>query len=136
MVFKAIITVLCGVGLYASVFMLIKTRRAQRGELAEPSVVQSPRARLYGGLPNALLGALYYPALAVTLWFAPLPEAAGIAVLAAVALAGATSAVLAWSLLFVTRRACPYCWTAHLVNWSLALLCLDLLRANVLFSTG
>jgi uncharacterized membrane protein len=136
MVSKAIITVLCGVGLYASVFMLAKTRRAERGELREASVVQSPRARLFGGLPNALLGALYYPALAAAIWFAPLPRPVAAAVLAAVALAAATSLVLAWSLLFVTRRACPYCWTAHLVNWSLALLCFWLLRADVLFSPG
>ena len=32
---KAIITLLCGVGLYASLFMLAKTRRAERGELTE-----------------------------------------------------------------------------------------------------
>ena len=61
---KAVITLLCGVGLYASLFMLAKTRRAERGELAEASVVQTPRARLYGGASNALLGAVYYPAVA------------------------------------------------------------------------
>lgn len=129
---KAIITLLCGVGLYASLFMLAKTRRAQRGELDEPSVVQSPRARLLAGLPNALLGTLYYPLLAAAVWFAPRTAAVAIGVLAAVTLAAAVSLVLAWSLLFVTRRPCRYCWTAHAVNWSLLPLCFWLLWGSVL----
>jgi len=112
---------LCGVGLYASLFMLAKSRRAERGELDEPSVVQTPRARLYAGVPNALLGALYYPALAAAVWLLH-SRSAAVAVLAAVAFAALTSAVLAYSLLFVTRRSCPYCWAAHAVNWSLAVL--------------
>ncbi len=112
---------LCGVGLYASLFMLGKTWRAERGELHEPSVVQTPRARLYGGVPNALIGALYYPAVAASVWLVRSPVAADV-VLAAVAFAALTSAVLAYSLLFVTRRSCPYCWTAHAVNWALLIL--------------
>jgi hypothetical protein len=28
--------------------------------------------------------------------------------------------VLAYSLLFVTRMPCVYCWTSHVVNWALA----------------
>jgi uncharacterized membrane protein len=118
---RAAITLLCGVGLYASLFMLAKTRRSERGELQEPSVVQSPRARLYGGIPNAAIGAVYYPALAACVWLVRSSMTATV-VLAAAAFAAATSAVLAYSLLFVTRRSCPYCWTAHWVNWSLAAL--------------
>jgi uncharacterized membrane protein len=118
-VLRVLITVLCGVGLYASLFMLRKAIRADRGELAEPSVVQTPRARLFGGLPNAALGTAYYPALALAVWFASRPwewEALFVIALAA----AAVSVVLAYSLLFITRMSCIYCWTSHLVNWSLA----------------
>jgi uncharacterized membrane protein len=111
-------TLLCGVGLYASLFMLRKTIRAERGELAEPSVVQTARARLFGGTPNALLGAIFYPAAALAVWLTGLPGIhAGLIV--ATGLAAATSAFLAYSLLFVTRMPCVYCWTSHAVNWLL-----------------
>jgi uncharacterized membrane protein len=128
---RAVITLLCGVGLYASLFMLAKTRRADRGELAEPSVVQTPRARLYGGVPNALIGSMYYPALALAIWLVRGPVLT-LVVLAAVLLAAATSLVLAYSLLFVTRRSCPYCWAAHAVNWSLLVLSGWLFKASIL----
>lgn len=118
MAIRLVITVLCGVGLYASVFMLAKTRRAERGELSEPSVVQTPRARLFGGVPNAAIGIVYYPALAAGVWIAHAPLVWA-AILAAVAFAALVSVVLAYSLLFVTRMACPYCWTSHVVNWLL-----------------
>ena len=116
--------------------MLAKTRRAERGELDEASVVESPRARLYGGVPNALLGGIYYPALALAIWLAPAVPALAFPILTVAGLAAATSLVLAYSLLFVTRRPCPYCWTAHAVNWSLALLCLWLFETSILFSGG
>ena len=121
MLLQAVVTVLCGVGLYASLFMLGKARRAERGELAAPSVVLSPRARLFGGVSNAAIGCLYYPALAAAIWFVRTP-AVGWGVLGASALAAVTSLALAWSLLFVTRRWCAYCWTAHTINWTLAAL--------------
>ncbi len=121
MVVKVLITMLCGVGLYASLFMLGKARRAARGQLREPSVVETPRARLFGGLPNALLGAGYYPALAVVSWLS-LGKTLGLVVFAIVLFAAAVSVVLAYSLLFVTRRPCPYCWTSHAINWLLVLL--------------
>jgi uncharacterized membrane protein len=69
-----------------------------------------------------LVGSLYYPIVAVAIWFVHAPVAA-ILMLAAVLLAAATSAVLAYSLLFVTRRECSYCWTSHVVNWCLLALC-------------
>jgi uncharacterized membrane protein len=115
--------------------MLVKTRRAQRGELREPSVVETPRARLFGGVPNALLGAVYYPAVAVGIWFERTPAVAA-ALLVAITLAALTSLFLAYSLLFITRRPCPYCWASHAVNWALALLCFEFLRAGVLSSRG
>lgn len=114
------ITILCGVGLYAALFMLKKSRRAARGELTEPSVVQTPRARVLGA-PNALFGACYYVALAAGVWLGVglrVPPVIEIC-LAASALATLVSLYLAFSLLYVTRMPCPYCWTAHVVNWLL-----------------
>ncbi len=116
-----LITMLCGVGLYASLFMLGKARRAARGELSEPSVVESARARLYGGIPNALLGTLYYPTLSAVTW-PVLPKPLALAAFAVVCFAAATSAVLAYSLLYVTRRSCAYCWASHAANWLLVIL--------------
>jgi uncharacterized membrane protein len=98
--------------------MLAKTRRAERGQLTEPSVVETTRARLYGNIPNAGVGTLYYPALAFGVWVLHKPDAL-IALLAASALAAATSAYLAYSLLFITRMSCKYCWASHAVNWTL-----------------
>jgi uncharacterized membrane protein len=121
MIVDAVITVLCGFGFYSSLFMLGKARRAARGELDEPSVVQSPRAHLFGKTPNALLGAVYYPALVAVTWLR-LGSAASYTVLAIVLFAAVTSVVLAYSLLFVTKRPCPYCWTSHVINWALVVL--------------
>lgn len=121
MALRVVITVLCGVGLYASIFMLRKSLRAERGLLAEPSVVQTPRARLFAGIPNAAIGIFYYPLLAAGVWYG----ATALPLLAIVACAAAaTSAFLAYSLLFVTRMSCTYCWTSHAVNWILAVLVL------------
>ena len=111
--------------------MLAKTRRAERGELTEASVVRLPRARLYGGVPNALLGSIYYPAVACAAWLVQAPVPAAL-VVAASAFAALTSAVLAYSLLWVSRRSCPYCWTAHAVNWSLLVLCFCLFKTTIL----
>jgi uncharacterized membrane protein len=130
---RGVITLLCGVGLYASLFMLNKTWRAARGELTSPSVVNTPRAHLFG-VPNSLLGATYYAALAVAVWFVQGPIEQ-IALIAAALAAAATSAYLAYSLLFVTRRDCPYCWTSHVVNWTLFLLCSWLFLPGIL-NTG
>ena len=115
---RTVITVLCAIGFYASVFMLRKSVRAARGELAEPSVVQTERARLFLGLPNSAIGMLYYCAVALVSWLTR-DTAALAAVFGAAVLAACVSLYLAYSLLFVTRRSCPYCWAGHLVNWAL-----------------
>jgi len=123
MVVRIAITLLCGVGLYTAVFMLNKGVRAGAGLLDEPSVVETPRARLLG-TPNALLGTLYYPVLAVLVWLAwglAQPLLADLAVVMALA-AAAMSAVLAYSLVRVTKMPCPFCWTAHVTNWALLIL--------------
>ena len=116
---RAIVTILCGVGLYASLFMLRKGTAAARGELTEPSVVQSPRARLFGGVPNALFGAAYYPVLAIAIWVARSHLMLAL-LFVPVLIAAGTSVILAYSLLFVTRMPCMYCWTSHVVNWTVA----------------
>lgn len=130
MVVRAVITFLCGVGLYASLFMLNKSRRASRGEVKGPSVVKTPRAHLFG-VPNSLLGSLYYPVIASTVWIVHGPVAA-IVLLALVLGAAATSAYLAFSLIFLTRQECPYCWASHAVNWCLLILCGWLFLPDVL----
>ncbi len=111
MVIRGVITVLCGVALYASLFMLNKSRRAARGEVKGPSVVKTPRAHLFG-VPNSLLGTFYYPGVAVAVWV--LHGRVSAAILAA-GRAGCRGyvAYLAYSLLYITRRECPYCWTSH-----------------------
>jgi uncharacterized membrane protein len=117
---RAIVSLLCAVGFYASVFMLRKSIRAQHGEVKGPSVVKSPRSKLFAGLPNALFGVIYYVAVVAVTWLAHARIFFVLAELAALFAAG-TSIYLAYSLLFVTKKECPYCWTAHAVNWSLAL---------------
>ena len=132
MIVRIAITILCGVGLYASIFMLRKSQRAEHGHVKGPSVVKTPQARLFGP-PNSLVAVFYYPLLVVAVWALPLLASSGQAAIAsivwwcalfgAVAAAG-TSLALAFSLLFITKRWCPYCWTSHLVNWLLFFLVL------------
>ena len=117
---RLLITVLCAIGLYVSVFMLSKTKRGERGQLSEPSVVQTARARLFGGVPNALLGTLYYPAFGVAIWLAARPWER-FSLLAICVVAALVSVVLAYSLVRITKMPCSYCWTSHIVNWAVAL---------------
>ncbi|MFN2459162.1 MAG: vitamin K epoxide reductase family protein [Candidatus Velthaea sp.] len=115
---------LSGIGVYASAVMFGKARRAARGQLTEPSVVQTPAARAIGGVSNAAFGLVYYPLVAVGATIGRTLPAAAWTTLAAATLAAVFSAYLAYSLLFRTRRACPFCWTGHACNW--ALWCLSL----------
>lgn len=103
-------------GLYASLFMLRKTLRAHGLGLEEQSVVTEPHARLVGGIPNALIGSVYYPSLAAAMWIGQPHTAFRWPIVFAVVAAAATSAFLAYTLVFVTKRGCRYCWTSHLVN--------------------
>ena len=108
---------LCVAGFYVAAFMLRKTYRAERGLVDGASVVKEPQARLFFGRPNALFGCCYYVVLAAAVWF----DAAVVhwACVTVAIVAAVTSVSLGYSLLFVTKRACPYCWTAHVVNWLL-----------------
>ncbi len=121
MIFQATIVVLCVVGLFASAFMYRKARLAQRKALREPSVVDSPRARVVGGLPNAALGIVYYVCVAAAV---PFFESAAVweATFLATLVAAGFSLYLAYSLIAVTRMPCLYCWTGHVINWLLPLL--------------
>ncbi|GAC1504544.1 MAG: hypothetical protein NVS1B14_10370 [Vulcanimicrobiaceae bacterium] len=53
---KIILSALCALGLYASVFMFRKAALNRLGRLSERSVVQRPAAEVVPGVPNALLG--------------------------------------------------------------------------------
>ncbi|HMD02409.1 MAG TPA: vitamin K epoxide reductase family protein, partial [Candidatus Baltobacteraceae bacterium] len=123
MVLEGTIVLLCGVGLYASAFMYRKALRAEREGLDEPSVVETPRARVLGGVPNAVIGILYYVAIAASVPFFGSATVWGAAFLASLAAAG-FSLYLAYSLLVVTRMPCVYCWTSHAINWALPVLLL------------
>lgn len=112
---------LAAIGVFVSARMEAKSRADSRGELRESSVVQTPRARLFGGLPNSVFGLAYYLCIAIAAFFQSLIWVHAFT-LAAAAFAAATSVYLAYSLLFVTRRPCAYCWTGHAVNWALLLL--------------
>jgi uncharacterized membrane protein len=107
--------VAAGAGLYVAQHMYRKSRRAEKGELDEPSIVERPAARLLFGIPNAAFGIAYYGLQLSALPFAGSPTVRRV-VLAASALALTQSVYLMYSLLFVTRMPCPYCWTGHAAN--------------------
>lgn len=117
----ALIDALCIVGLYAALYMTAKAVRHARGELTEPSVVQRPPARALGGVPNSIFGITYYSLLFVAAWWLQVPLVHDAALVASLA-ATAFSLYLAYSLLFVTRMPCVFCWTGHIVNWTLTAL--------------
>ena len=125
---RTAVTILCGAGLYVSLFMLRKSRMADRGNVDGSSIVKESHARLFLGKPNSLFGSLYFPLIAAAVWIYPwlvaqddfdASTALRWLILLSVATAAATSLFLAYSLLFVTKRGCPYCWAAHVVNWVL-----------------
>jgi len=115
---RYVVLALCAIGLYVSFAMQAKAGKARRGELVEASVVQTPRATIFGNVPNSLFGIVYYTSLAASTAFFDVPVVRFAAVMAAGA-AGAVSVYLAYSLLFVTRMPCFNCWTGHVVNWTL-----------------
>ena len=104
-----------GAGLYAAQYMYRKSRRAQKGELDEPSVVERPAARSLFGIPTAAFGIAYYGLQLSALPFGG-SKVVRRGVLAASTLALAQTMYLMYSLLFVTRMPCVYCWTSHAVN--------------------
>jgi uncharacterized membrane protein len=113
-----------GTGVYVAQYMYRKSRRAQKGELDEPSVVERPAARSLFGVPTAAFGLAYYGFRLCALPFDG-SKAVRRGVLTASALALAQSLYLMYSLLFVTRMPCTYCWTGHALNALLFALALD-----------
>jgi uncharacterized membrane protein len=95
--------------------MHVKAEADRRGELREQSVVQSPRARLFGGIDNAMLGLAYYPAVAIASFFFTV-TAVRISVLVAATAAMAVSVYLLFSLLFITKMRCTNCVLANTAN--------------------
>ena len=95
--------------------MHAKAERDRRGELEESSVVQTPRARLFGGVDNALIGLAFYPAVVIATFLFSVP-AVRIATLTAAAAATAVSLFLLYSLLFITKLKCTNCMIAHASN--------------------
>lgn len=120
MIVSVLVTALCVAGIIVSTRMQRKAMQAARGELAEPSVVQSPRARLFGGTPNSAVGIAYYALMIPAAWLLEVHVVWILALVAAVA-AAALSVYLAYSLLYVTRMPCAMCWTGHAINWLLLL---------------
>jgi uncharacterized membrane protein len=105
-------------GLYTSQHMYRKALRARRGELDEPSVVESKAGNLFFGQPNAILGLAYYTTLLAAI---PLLSSREVRLARRVAagLAASSSAYLGYSLLFVTKMPCVYCWTSHALNFAI-----------------
>ena len=120
MILQASIAFAGAVGLYAAVRMQRKALLAERGELSEPSVVQTPRARIIVNTPNSAFGIFYYLLMIVASPFLHV-HAVWLGALIAATVAAAFSVYLAYSLLFITRMPCAMCWTGHIVNWFLLL---------------
>src|SRR5579872_1604032 len=112
---RILIAVLCVAGLYVAGYMYRKQRLIERGELLEDSIVSTPRAKALAGVSNALFGFLYFAGVLAALPWLQL-RFVSLVVLAASLLAFGFSVYLAYSLLFVTKRPCAYCWTGHSIN--------------------
>jgi uncharacterized membrane protein len=102
-------------GLYVSQHMYRKALRAQRGELTEPSIVETPAATIFFGQPNALYGLLFYGTMLASTPFAD-SSTVRLGRKVATGLAASSSLYLMYSLLFITKMECPYCWTGHGLN--------------------
>jgi uncharacterized membrane protein len=92
------------------------------GEKTCATVVDTPRARVFG-VPNSVLGQLWYLALIVA---TPLGTTFALPwwwlFLAASAATVALGAFLTYSLLYVTRVPCTLCFGSHALNLALFLL--------------
>ena len=95
---------------------------SDRGMEADPScgtVVRTPGARIFG-VPNSLLGLIYYGA-AIGIALMGFPPALAAGLLAASWFTVAVGVYLGYRLLRVERMSCPLCWTAHALNTLLAI---------------
>jgi uncharacterized membrane protein len=112
---RALVIACSFVGYVASRTMHLKAEADRRGELRDRSVVQSPRARLFGGIDNAMVGLAYYPAIAIASFFFTVPPVRFSALVASSA-AMAVSVYLLYSLFFITKMRCTNCVLANAAN--------------------
>jgi uncharacterized membrane protein len=85
------------------------------GERTCASIVFTPRARVFG-LPNSVLGQVFYAALVIGGLAGRLEGGALTLYLLASLVTVALGAYLTYSLLFLTRVPCTLCFTSHLIN--------------------
>lgn len=79
------------------------------------SIVFTPQARVFG-LPNSVLGQLYYLALLAAVGAGALEGTVLSSLLAASAVTVGVALYLSYSLLFVLRVPCRLCFTSHGLN--------------------
>ncbi|HEY8477782.1 MAG TPA: vitamin K epoxide reductase family protein [Chloroflexota bacterium] len=131
------IVLLALVGLYIALYFTLVTYRVLRPDtrlvpffcrMEEgvcASIVTSPYARALLGVPNSLLGVVYYAALLVGVATGLLAHPVLLTALRVVALLTVALGVyLTHALLFVLRTPCPLCLASHAINLALALLLL------------
>lgn len=128
----AFVVVLAALGMYNSVYFTLLAYRlvppsarlvpavCRLEDSACDAVVHTPPARLIGGIPNALLGIVYYMAIFIAaatnaLWRLPVT----VAFAAAGALTVALGAYLAYELIAVMRVRCVLCMASHGMNAAL-----------------
>ena len=85
------------------------------------AVLTTKYARLFG-VPNSLLGVLYYSAVIVLLSGGWTAAPIGTALIAAAWFTVAVGFLLVYSLFFIIRIPCPLCLAGHTINLLLALL--------------
>ena len=96
------------------------------GEQTCASIVFTPRARVFG-LPNSVLGQLYYASLVGGAPLDLLERGEFYTLfLAASTLTVLLAIYLTYSLLFITRVPCTLCFTSHAINFTIFLLLLAL----------
>lgn len=133
--------ILAAVGLYiAAYFTLVYYGVLEAGTRLMPRVcrldertcqtVLSTRFARVFGVPNSLLGVLYYVcviALLSTGWLTPTLGAALVAVAWFTVVLGA---FLAYSLFLIIKVPCPLCLAAHTINLALAILLSMIVSGN------
>jgi uncharacterized membrane protein len=96
-------------------------RVCRLGEDTCAKVVDTPRARVLG-MPNSLLGMLYYVALMALAVAGTAPPWVELAYRLVAWGTVALGVFLTWSLLFITRVRCVLCFTSHALNLLIAVL--------------
>lgn len=123
-----IISILALLGLIVSVIALKKqqTNEAKHtcGGSGCDTVLQSRQAALFAGMPNTVLGIVWYTTVAlwaVTGLLISVPSWLDTIMILGAAAALGVSLYLAGTLLFVLRQPCPLCYAAHAVNAAILL---------------